>query len=133
MIRKMLLLLILIPVIALTGCVSQQEPTGNEVQTPAREPDKEQIQADLIGSHFRWGEEGSWYFAALSEFESVTINEKTLKGTALEFDVILMLKEFELGKHFTMDVFLVYKKNDNKWQLTSYLVKDFREMVTQTD
>ncbi len=140
MIRRFLLLLLVFPVILLTGCIAQQEPVEQEqveqvkkeVRIQANEPDAGQIQADLIGSYLKWHDEDIWYFAALSEFDNVTINNKTSKGNAIEYDVTMLLKDFDLERYFILDVFLVYKNVDTRWQLYTYLVTDFREMATQT-
>jgi hypothetical protein len=133
MLKQIFILVLMISAVIFTGCASEREIKINDVQIQAEEPDEEQIQADLVGSNLRWkGGEEVWYFTALSEFDNVSINNKISRGDAIEFDVTFLLKDFELEKHFILDAFLVYKLNDNNWQLRSYLVTDFREMTLQT-
>jgi len=133
MLKQIIILIVVISAVTFTGCASDREIKVNNIPVQAEEPDEEQIQADLVGSNLRWkGGEEVWYFTALSEFDNVSINNKITRGDAIEFDVTFLLKDFELEKHFTMDVFLVYKLNDTKWQLRSYLVTDFREITLQT-
>ena len=133
MLKQIFILVLMISAVIFTGCASEREIKINDVQIQAEEPDEEQIQADLVGSNLRWkGGEEVWYFTALSEFDNVSINNKISRGDAIEFDVTFLLRDFELEKHFILDAFLVYKLNDNNWQLRSYLVTDFREMTLQT-
>jgi len=133
MLKQTIILLLLFSAVTFTGCASEREINVNDIPVQAEEPDEEQIQADLVGSNLRWkdGEE-VWYFTALSEFDNVSINNEITRGDAIEFDVTFLLRDFELEKHFIMDVFLVYKLMDNNWQLRSYLVTDFRELTLQT-
>ena len=129
----MFTLVLVISAVTFTGCALDREIKVNDIPVRAEEPDEEQIQADLVGSNLRWkGGEEVWYFTALSEFDNVSINNKITRGDAIEFDVTFLLKDFELEKHFIMEAFLVYKLNDNNWQLRSYLVTDFRELTLQT-
>lgn len=133
MIKQICILAFVISAVTLTGCVSEQEVKVNDNSIQAVEPDEEQIQADLVGSNLRWkGGDEVWYFTALSEFDNVSINNKISRGDAIEYDVTFLLKDFELEKHFILDAFLVYKIFDNKWQLRSYLVTDFRELTIET-
>lgn len=133
MLKQIFILVLVISAVIFTGCASDREIKVNNIPIPAEEPDEEQIQADLVGSNLRWkGGEEVWYFTALSEFDNVSINNKLTRGDAIEFDVTFLLKDFELEKHFILDAFLVYKLNENKWQLRSYLVTDFRELTLQT-
>ena len=133
MLKQIIILVLVISAVTFTGCASDREIKVNNIPVPAEEPDEEQIQADLVGSNLRWkGGEEVWYFTALSEFDNVSINNKLTRGDAIEFDVTFLLKDFELEKHFILDAFLVYKLNENKWQLRSYLVTDFREITLQT-
>ena len=53
-------------------------------------------------------------------------------ATGDEYDVSFLLRDFELEIHYIQDAFLDYKLFDNKWQLRSYLVTDFRELLLQT-
>jgi len=133
MLKQTIILLLLFSAVTFTGCASEREINVNDIPVQAEEPDEEQIQADLVGSNLRWkGGEEVWYFTALSEFDNVSINNEITRGDAIEFDVTFLLRDFELEKHFIMDVFLVYKLMDNNWQLRSYLVTDFRELTLQT-
>lgn len=132
MLKRIFILIILIMTFTITGCVSEREIRVSDIPVKAEEPDEEQIQADLIGSYFRWNDEQVWYFAALSEFDNISINNKITKGNALEYDITFLLRDFELETHYIMDVFLVYKNYNNKWQFVSYLITDFREMTLQT-
>ena len=133
MLKQAIILLLLFFAVTFTGCTSDQGMNVNGVQVEAKEPDEEQIQADLVGSNLRWkGGEEVWYFTALSEFDNVSINNIITRGDAIEYDVTFLLRDFELEKHFILEAFLVYKLYDNKWQLRSYLVTDFRELVLQT-
>ena len=130
--KRIIILVFAIFAVTFTGCASEREIKVKDVQIQAEEPDKEQIQADLVGSYLRWGEDEVWYFAALSEFDNVSINNKITRGNAIEYEVTFLLRDFELEKHFIMDVYLVYKIHDYKWQFVSYLVTDFGEMIIET-
>ena len=133
MLKRTIIILILFLTVTFTGCTSDQGVNVNGVQVEAEEPDEEQIQADLVGSNLRWkGGEEVWYFTALSEFDNVSINNIVTRGDAIEYDVSFLLRDFELEKHFILEAFLVYKLFDNKWQLRSYLVTDFRELILET-
>jgi hypothetical protein len=132
MLRQVITLALVFSTVMITGCASEREIKVNDIPVRIEEPDKDQIQADLIGSHFSWNDEQVWFFAALSEFDNVSVNNKIKKGNVIEYDVTFLLREFALEKHYIMDVFLVYRNNNNKWQLTSYLITDFREMELQT-
>jgi hypothetical protein len=131
--KHICILALVISAVIFTGCISEREVKVNDIPVEAVEPDEEQIQADLVGSNLRWkGGDEVWYFTALSEFDNVSINNKISRGDAIEYDVTFLLKDFELEKHFILDAFLVYKIYDNKWQLRSYLVTDFRELTLET-
>lgn len=131
--KRVIVLTLMISIVTLAGCASEREIIVNDMPVQAVEPDEEQIQADLVGSNLRWkGGEEVWYFTALSEFDNVSINGKISRGDAIEYDVTFLLKDFELEKHFILDAFLVYKLFDSGWQLRSYLVTDFRELILET-
>jgi hypothetical protein len=132
MLKQIIYLLLLFTVVIFTGCALEREIEVKDIQVQAEEPDKEQIQADLIGSYFKWKDEIVWNFAALSEFDNVSINEIITRGDAIEYDVTFLLRDFELEKHYIMDALLVYKLIDNKWQLRSYLVMSFQELALET-
>ena len=133
MLKQTIIILILVLMVTFTACTSDHGMEVNGIQVEAEEPDEEQIQADLVGSNLRWkGGEEVWYFTALSEFDNVSINNKITRGDAIEYDVSFLLRDFELEKHFILEAFLVYKLFDNKWQLRSYLVTDFRELILET-
>jgi hypothetical protein len=132
MLKQTLIGVFVIVFLTFAGCASEREIKVNDVPITVEEPDKDQIQADLIGSYFSQGEEQVWYFAALSEFDNVSINDKITRGDAIEYDVTFLLKDFELEKHFILEAFLVYKLINNHWQLRSYLVTDFQELALDT-
>ena len=133
MFKQICVLAFVICVVTFTACASEREIRVNDIPVQAVEPDEEQIQADLVGSNLRWkGGDEVWYFTALSEFDNVSINNRISRGDAIEYDVTFLLKDFELEKHFILEAFLVYKVYDNKWQLRSYLVTDFRELTLET-
>ena len=66
-----------------------------------------------------------WNFAALSEYEQVEIIGQQTQVNVFEFDVTMKLKDFATNTHYHVEVFIVYKDIDGKWELVSLVTKLF--------
>jgi hypothetical protein len=66
-----------------------------------------------------------WNFAALSEYEQFEIIGQQTQGNVVEFDVTMKLKDFATNTHYHVEVFIVYKDIDGKWELVSLVTKLF--------
>ena len=84
------------------------------------EPGVEQIKSDLIGEIIS-KEDVAWQFAALSEFQEVTIIDKLREGDTIEYNVTMTLQDIYTEEMYTAEVILIYQKSGTHWDLFSIL------------
>ena len=93
-----------------------------------KEPDVEQIKADLLGREMFHPGEGlfgglvtvPWKFASISEFLDVKIRSKQKQGDrVIEYDISMRLQDMNTKNQYLADVVVLYKKVENKWEFSS--------------
>ena len=125
MAKRILLILMVVLSISIVGCdylenLSESTSSSGEVGYSA-----EQMKADLIGHTLVVKGQTAWEFAALSEYEQFEIIGKQTQGNVTEFDVTMKLNDFATNTHYHVEVFIVYKDIDGKWELVSLVTKLF--------
>ena len=125
MIKRILLILMLVLSIVLAGCDYLEDLGTTESSSEEFGYSAEQMKADLIGHALVVNGQPAWEFAALSEYEQFEIIGQQTQGNAVEFDVTMKLKDFATNAHYHVEVFIVYKDIDGKWELVSLVTKLF--------
>ena len=123
--RRILLILMVALSIALVGCDYLEDLGASESSSEQVGYSAEQIKADLIGHALVVNGQPAWEFAALSEYEQFEIIDQQTQGNVVEFDVTMKLKDFATNAHYHVEVFIVYKDIDGKWELVSLATKLF--------
>ena len=112
------ILIFLILLLVLSGCLG--------------EPDAAQIKADLIGKEITGAGDTfylpRWRFAAISEFQDLSIKNKQITGQILEFDVTMRLQDLETKKQYLAEAIVVYKNIKGKWEIISIASKLWKEI-----
>ena len=123
--RRILLILMVVLSIALGGCDYLEGLGASESSSEQVGYSAEQMKADLIGHVLVVNGQPAWEFAALSEYEQFEIIGQQTQGNVVEFDVTMKLKDFATNAHYHVEVFIVYKDIDGKWELVSLVTKLF--------
>ena len=125
MAKRILLILMVVLSIALVGCDFLDDLSAPNSSSEQFEYSAEQMKADLIGHVLVVNGQPAWEFAALSEYEQFEIIGQQTQGNVVEFDVTMKLKDFAANTHYHVEVFIVYKDIDGKWELVSLVTKLF--------
>ena len=123
--RRILLILMVVLSIASFGCDYLEGSGSSESSSEQVAYSAEQMKADLIGHVLVVNGQPAWEFAALSEYEQFEIIGQQTQGNVVEFDVTMKLKDFATNAHYHVEVFIVYKDIDGKWELVSLVTKLF--------
>ncbi len=125
MAKRILLILMVVLSIALVGCDYLENLSAPGSSSEQVGYSAEQMKADLIGHALVVNGQPAWNFAALSEYEQFEIIGQQTQGNVVEFDVTMKLKDFATNTHYHVEVFIVYKNIDGKWELVSLVTKLF--------
>ncbi|MFC1984464.1 hypothetical protein ACFLU0_00415 [Chloroflexota bacterium] len=125
MAKRILLIIMVVLGITLVGCDYLENLSEPKSSSEQFEYSAEQMKADLIGHVLVVNGQLAWEFAALSEYEQFEIIGQQTQGNVVEFDVTMKLKDFATNIHYHVEVFIVYKDIDGKWELVSLVTKLF--------
>ncbi|MFC2035130.1 hypothetical protein ACFLUJ_03290 [Chloroflexota bacterium] len=125
MAKRILLILMVVLSIALGGCTYLEDLSAPKSSSEEFGYSAEQMKADLIGHALVVNGQPAWEFAALSEYEQFEIIDQQTQGNVAEFDVTMELKDFAANTHYHVEMFIVYKDIDGKWELVSLVTKLF--------
>ena len=127
MTKRILLILMVMVVLSIApvGCDVLDDLSASNSSSEQFEYSAEQMKADLIGHALVVNGQPAWEFAALSEYEQFEIIGEQTQGNVVEFDVTMKLKDFATNTHYHVEVFIVYKDIDGKWELVSLVTKLF--------
>ena len=127
MTKRILLILMVMVVLSIApvGCDILDDLSAPNSSSEQFEYSAEQMKADLIGHALVVNGQLVWNFAALSEYEQFEIIGQQTQGNVVEFDVTMKLKDFATNTHYHVEVFIVYKDIDGKWELVSLVTKLF--------
>ena len=125
MAKRILLILVVVLSIASVGCDYFEDQSAPKSSSEEVGHSAEQMKADLIGHALVVNGQPAWEFAALSEYEQFEIIGEQTQGNVAEFDVTMKLKDFATDAHYHVEVFIVYKDIDGKWELVSLVPKLF--------
>jgi hypothetical protein len=127
MVKRIFLSLLIILSVTLLGCEFIPDVEEYQSKSKLEGPSAGQIKADLIGQRIILDGQ-TWEFAALSEFEQFEIKGENEQGNAIEYDVSMRLKDFVSDTQFYVELFIVYKDIDGKWELVSIVTKVFERV-----
>ena len=83
-------------------------------------PDANQIKADLIGKKTM-----EWSFDSMGEFQKFDIIKTSKQGDIVEYTIALAVRDMNTGKPSHGELFIVYKKESDKWQIVNVVIKNW--------